>query len=130
MPLYAYRCRECGATRDSLRRDDVRVCPCGGVSRRDFSSVHLAPQSFRPHFNIALGQYVRTDQEFRDGLKRASEHESQVTGCEHSYEPLYPSDTGKDGNRIGVTDINLDAEYRKRRDDPSLVSPLIYPEKA
>lgn len=113
--FYAYRCRSCGRTRDSLRREDVQPCLCGGISRRDFR-VNIQP-GFTPHFNIATGQYVSSDKEFREALKRTAEDNTLQTGTEHSYEPVYPSEL-KNPDSVGVTsDESTEQTLRKRHDE-------------
>lgn len=92
MTVYAYRCRECGATRDSLQREDVQPCPCGGLSRRDWSRVQFGAQPFKPHWNYATGTYVNNRNEFEDHLKRKAANNSDQTGMEHSYAPLDPGE--------------------------------------
>lgn len=90
MARYGYRCRECGAYRYSLRRDDNQPCPCGSVSRRDWSFSYS--NTFQPHFNHTVGKHVNTMQEFKDALARGSDAASERTGMEHSYQPLMPGD--------------------------------------
>ena len=48
--------------------------------------------AFKPHFNYAVGKFVRTDKEFRDELKRCAERNSIATGTDHDYQPRYGSD--------------------------------------
>lgn len=92
MTTYGYRCRECGTPRDSQLRDDTQPCDCGGVSRRDFSSVRFGVSAFQPHFNHAVGAYVNSDREFSDMLKIRAEQNTVRTGAEHSYVRVDPGD--------------------------------------
>jgi hypothetical protein len=93
MAIYGYRCRECGETRESGSRDDVQECSCGGVSRRDFSTVQLRPvAAFQPHFNHSVGRYVHSSRDFDRALKRAAEDNTEQTGIEHSYTRFDPGD--------------------------------------
>jgi hypothetical protein len=58
-----------------------------------------------PHWNNALGAYVRNRREFEDGLKRRSDEASERTGTEHRFVPVEWVDA-KDAGR--VTDEGLD----------------------
>jgi len=56
-------------------------------------TVQLAPsRAFQPHYNHAVGQYVSTDSEFRDALKRCSDRSTAETGIPHDFQPRYPGD--------------------------------------
>ena len=92
MPVYGYRCRECGTSTTQLARDLTLPCNgCGGIMRRDFS-FQLGRTGLTPHFNHAVGKYVRNDREFNDALKAASDRNSERTGMDHSYARLDPGD--------------------------------------
>lgn len=52
-----------------------------------------AAPAMQPHFNHSVGQYINSDREFRDALKRSSERNSIATGIDHDYQPRYPGDT-------------------------------------
>jgi hypothetical protein len=110
--IYGYRCRTCGVTRDSTRRDDVAPCPCGGLSSRDFSSVQFGAASFTPHFNHSVGAVVNSDREFDDLLKRRSEENSLATGADHSYTRIDPGDLPSHPH----TDEGLEETARTRHD--------------
>lgn len=90
--IYGYRCRECGAARDSTGRDDVQRCSCGGLSKRDYRQVQIGSSPFTPHFNHAVGQHVTSKREFEDALKRGSDANSERVGMDHNYAPVYPGD--------------------------------------
>ena len=51
-----------------------------------------ATPAMQPHFNHAVGDYVTSDRDFREALKRAGERNSLATGMNHEYEPRYPGD--------------------------------------
>lgn len=91
MPVYEYRCRDCGAVRDSQSNQDVRPCACGGISRRVFHAN--IKSSFIPHFNHAVGAHVSSDREFNDLLKIRSEENTLRTGTEHNYTRIDPGDS-------------------------------------
>ena len=86
MPLYSWTCSSCGRAVDLPTREAGQTCPCGSTLRRDYSNVRFGRPAFQPHFNHAVGQYVSTDREFRDALKRGGE------AAESTYEPIYPGD--------------------------------------
>ena len=115
MPIYGYRCRECGETRDSLSNTDVRSCECGGTSRRDYTTVQLRVVSaFQPHFNHSVGQYVQTESEFRDALKRGAEANSLATGLDHKYEMVTPDELRTMEPTSGTDVIETSARDRAR----------------
>lgn len=91
--LYAYRCRSCNHTRDSQSNTDIQPCGCGGVSKRDYTSVQLrGTTAFQPHFNYAVGKYVSTEHEFKSALRRSADANTIATGVEHKYEMVDPGD--------------------------------------
>lgn len=55
-------------------------------------SVEFGKPTFQPHYNHAVGKFVRSQREFDDALKRASHSASERTGIHHNYEPIHPSD--------------------------------------
>lgn len=91
MTIYAYKCKICGGTRDDISRHAHLLC-CDSPMGRDYRSVSIGSGCFTPHFNYATGKYVSTDREFRDALKRTAEDNSNLTGIEHSYSPIYPDE--------------------------------------
>lgn len=118
MPIYEFRCRECGNGRESQSRD-ILPCPCGGVLKRVFH-CNVTPM-FQEHFNHSVGRYVSSKQDFNDGLKQASEDASQarvdpitgkVTQIEHNFQPVEAGDT----KALGVTDEGLETTMRDHRD--------------
>lgn len=63
---------------------------CGSLLKRKFSFT--SPPTFEPHFNHAVGQYVTSNAQFRDALKRGAEDQFRQTGAEHNYVPIHPSE--------------------------------------
>jgi hypothetical protein len=51
--------------------------------------------AFQPHFNYSVGSYVKTEQEFRDTLKRRAEENTFATGTEHNYEMRDPAELAR-----------------------------------
>lgn len=91
--IYAYRCRSCGLAFDSNTRDDPYPCHvCGGLIKRDYSTVQLSTPTFKPHFNHAVGQYVSNTRQFSDALKVTSDMNSEATGMDHHYVRVDPGD--------------------------------------
>lgn len=89
MKIYVYRCRTCGHIREELTHDNIRPCVCGGLSKRDYSTVNLRSlTAFHPHFNAAVGKFVRTESEFKSALSRCSDTNSLLTGADHKYESV------------------------------------------
>jgi hypothetical protein len=111
--IYAYKCNVCGARIDSSSRY-LTSCPeCLSMAlRRDYSSVQIGTRAFRPHYNHAVGAYVRTDREFNDLLRAKGDEAGSA------YTRVDPGDVP------GTTqdDYILDAQARTIRDkgiDPS-----------
>lgn len=111
MANYQYKCPSCSAqyTLVASINDDLpehRPCPrCNfDGSRRVFAFNHKP--SFPEHFNNSLGQYVRNNNEFEDGLKRQSAEMSERMGMNVQYEPLGPSEMAEASSH-GVTEEGL-----------------------
>jgi hypothetical protein len=66
-----------------------------------------------PHWNNAIGAYVRNRAEFEDGLKRKSDEASERTGTEHRYVPVEWVDAKSAGR---VTEEGLDKTEQARVD--------------
>lgn len=76
-----------------MSREDVRNCHvCGGVSRRDYSTVQFGTTGLVPHFSHTVGKYVQSNRDFDDALKRKAEENTIRTGAEHSYVRVDPGD--------------------------------------
>jgi hypothetical protein len=61
-----------------------------------------------PHWNNALGAYVRNRRDFEDGLKRRSDALSERLGTEHRLRPV-------DHDAVGATDEGLDDTRKAQR---------------
>ena len=118
MAIYEFQCRTCGRGRESQSRD-ILPCPCGGLYKRVFH-CNLA-STFQPHFNHSVGRYVRSQQDFNEGLKAASEEASRpridpatgrITQVDHKFTPIEAGDT----KALGVTDEGLETTMRDHRD--------------
>jgi hypothetical protein len=62
-----------------------------------------------PHFNYALGAYVKNRQDFEDGLKRRSDEASERLGVEHRFRPV-------DHDAVGATAEGMEPTERAARD--------------
>lgn len=98
MAQYEYRCRneQCSSygiiTVFSYNDIDVR-CHCNQPLKRKFSfQTKPVATIFTPHYNNAVGQYVRSYGEFTDVMHRNSDRESERTGMQHNFQPLHPTD--------------------------------------
>lgn len=88
MPVYCFAC--CGEELSTVRPMSAdtmtKLCPvCGEQARRLFS-VPSAPV-FEEHYSIATGQMVRSDKDFKQQLKKASDEATERTGIPHNYVP-------------------------------------------
>lgn len=75
-----------------------------------------SPTAFQPHFNHAVGQYVRTKAEFSDALKVLSDKQTARTGIPHNYVPVDQSES----IAFGADDQGMDDYHRNRYNQPIL----------
>lgn len=77
--IYVYRCRECQTVIELPTRADSVNCPnCFTRAGRDYSSVQFSPDSVKPHFNHAVGQYVTSSRDFDEKLHVAGQEAGTV----------------------------------------------------
>lgn len=100
MPIYEYKCPDCGYREMSYERGDVlhirrpaqpvRGCLRCGQYDKPFKRVFgfSSPAMLHDHFNNTLGRGVSGMRDFREGLKIASDRATMETGIEHNYKPL------------------------------------------
>lgn len=90
MPLYEYRCPQCGTTVPSARRGDRLQQICRGCGNTPLHRVFgfSAPAMVQEHYNNTLGRNVSGMRDFKEGLKIASDQATAETGIEHNYKPL------------------------------------------
>lgn len=113
MPLYEYRCPECGGGARSQTRGDTLPSPCPhcaspGPLKRRWSLGFQMPM--HEHFNSSVGKPISSMRQYTDELKRKSEIASITTGIEHRFVPVDPSDTAA----LGVTGDGIDESNRVR----------------
>jgi hypothetical protein len=118
MPLFDYKCVK-GHLTESTTRAEAIMCgsDCSEIARRRFS-FRIA-RSIQPHYNAAVGDFVRNEQDFRDKLKRAAERQAVEIGYETTYDYIDPADIATQPEAFGVTEEGL-YETRKRQHDASL----------
>jgi putative FmdB family regulatory protein len=113
MPLYEYKCRNCGNIDSTLthRGDSMGACPrCqDGQLTRLFSIAVQRPM--HEHFNHTVGQVVSSNRQFDNLLKQKSDEATERTGIEHRFVRHDPGDA----KAIGVTDAGLDDSNKARR---------------
>lgn len=112
MAVYGYRCRICQkSTEASFPLGEAPgsiTHSCGLEAPRQFTS--FATHIFRPAYNPSVGKYISSDRQFRDELKRASEEQTALTGIEHNYVPMHPSEV-----RL-ASDVGFEEQNKARRD--------------
>lgn len=107
MPLYEYACRTCGHSEDRLQRDLSITCPdCSSPLYRQWG--FNTAESFQPHFNHAVGQFVSSKQEFKDALSRGGDsHNTTYSMVEAGDMPRTEhgmEETAKFKRDAGITD--------------------------
>jgi len=110
MPLYQYRCRECGYTAEVFdHASTLGLCPgcSAGELKRDYTTVQLAPV-MQEHYNPSVNGPVSSVKKLNEHFKRASDEYSERTGIEAKFSPIDPKD-------VGATDEGLDSTNRQRR---------------
>ena len=109
MPLYEFRCIQCGLDEVMNRYYPIGEvidfpCPvCGGRLKRVLSNFHFK-RGMGEHFNPSIGGYVRNERDFLDGLKRKSEEATLRTGMDHNFVPVDLNDR----KALGVTDDGME----------------------
>lgn len=59
-------------------------------------TLSIRPTSaFQPHYNYCVGQYVNTESEFKNTLRRRAEENTIATGTEHTYEMRDPAELAR-----------------------------------
>ena len=100
MPTYSFRCIVCGETAEVHRPitgEPVFApgCMCGAVMKRDYRAD--APRItttvvYPEHWNPTVGQYVTSEREFHDALKRGAEDAYRQTGIASDRVPMHPAE--------------------------------------
>lgn len=78
-------------------------CDCGDVVTRMVSLPQTRP-SAEPYFNANVGTWVKDDKHFQQVLNEKAAKNSQLTGMDHNYVPVYPGDLSDPGTmkKLGV----------------------------
>src|SRR5579863_6950986 len=97
--LYEFRCDGCGAihedqhfTKVGYDHEELRCC-VGYALIRMVSLPQVRPISLQePYFNHNVGTWIKDDADLTRQLKRKAERNSELTGTDHNYIPVYPGD--------------------------------------
>ena len=108
MPMYEFKCKNCRRTTTLLENTAPRKC-----AYCDHKSVirvySFSPKtSFQPHYNTALGRWVTSEKDFKDGLKSASDAASVRTGLDTNYVPV----EWQDKETFRATEDGMDNYHR------------------
>lgn len=116
MPIYEFKCAVHGVFQDWRELGDTTPPPCPQCDTPMTRKYSLfAPKmGMQAHFNVALGRYVESEADLKDGFKTLSEQQSEKDGITRSFIPVDPREAKTE---LGVTDEGLDATYAKMRDE-------------
>lgn len=108
MPLYEYRCKECGYQRQSQKRDSqLGYCPdCDrGILKRSWG-FQMAPVVHQ-YFDHSTGQVINDRKHLLSVAKEMSDRQTERTGITHNYVPADMTDKAT----LGITGEGLDSTY-------------------
>jgi putative FmdB family regulatory protein len=91
MPMYDYRCRECGEEMTIIcamtdERAPKYACPCGDELKPVFSFANKS--MFKEHYSPGIGEYVTNEKGYVEAAKRLSEKASIASGHDTHYTPV------------------------------------------
>ena len=113
MPVYLYRCRECGVHGEKWQRhteEPLVDCPeCDADALKRVYSFAMKA-IMHEHFDPTVGKVISDPRQFKEELSRASEKESERTGRNVNYVPVDLSDK----ESLRVTDEGLDSTMRRK----------------
>ena len=113
MPVYLYRCHECGVHGEKWQRhteEPLVDCPeCQSPSLRRVYSFAMAAV-MHEHFDHTVGKVISDPRQFTEELNRAAEKESERTGRKVNYVPV---DLG-DRESLRVTEEGMDSTMRRK----------------
>lgn len=121
MPLYEYKCRECGTPTTLASRvenPDLPCRTCGEITRhRRVFGFALKPM-MHEHYNKAVGKPISDMHRFEAELRKKSDLASEHTGIEHRFVPVEYGDAAA----VGATNEGIDESNRIRsmRGEPLL----------
>lgn len=112
MPDFKFSCQTCGSTCSEYFpiQDGPSPFPHDGCGM--FQRVWTVPnlkRAMTAHWNPSVGQYISSEQEFNEALKRGSEEMSRKTGMDHNFVAVDPNDT----KSLKVNEDNLEATHRE-----------------
>ena len=91
MPVYEYRCRECGeeASIVASMHAERPVPTCVGCQRVMGPVYTVSVPAIMPeHFNWSVGKHISSHQQHVEELKRLSARKTEATGIYHNYMPV------------------------------------------
>ena len=113
MPVYLYRCHECGVHGEKWQRhtdDHLLTCPeCDADALKRVYSFAMRA-IMHEHFDHTVGKVISDPRQFKEELSRASEKEAERTGRKVNYVPV---DLG-DRESLRVTEEGMDSTMRRK----------------
>lgn len=110
MAFYEFKCVACLTVIETMTRNHPLCTRCDMPMRRVFS-FEIGPREAPGHWNPSTGNYVRSNLDFKDQLKRLSDKQSEELGMTHQYEPV-----DLDPKALGVTDEGMESTRKVARD--------------
>lgn len=116
MPLYDYRCEDCGTVEEDFRRVDDRhdpgKCRCGGVTCYHFAPPNVL-SDIDGYQSMADGSWISSRSQHRDHLKR---HGCIEVGNERikKREPTVPRAAIRQEIKDTVTRMKQEGTFRVR----------------
>lgn len=108
--LYEYLCDSCGLGIESLSfrkigqvLDDCPESDCDGELVRCVSLFNVTPV-IQPYFNHTVGDYVTSTRDFEEKLRVGAEKQTERTGTQHTYTPVYPSESKAHQEKVANND--------------------------
>lgn len=82
MPIYSYKCRDCGNRFDTLKRGDSSPCTCGETAIRVWSTINIDAKSARHQgrFDPQVGAYVESERQFNNLLRQGQDAQEEKLG--------------------------------------------------
>lgn len=105
MPLYEFRCRQCGHTRVKADSSAASIPMCPTCDAQSWGRVFSfsTTRMVHDHYNLTLGRGVSGERDFKEGLKQKSDEMSQRLGMSVDYKPVDLNDR----QALGVSDEGL-----------------------
>lgn len=103
MPLYEFRCRNCGNTEHRTSRSQPTCVMCGpdGTLMKRVYGFNMA-SVWQEHYNESVGEVISDEKQFKNALRRKGEEATERTGIPHSFVPAEG-----DAKSMGVSDEGM-----------------------